>query len=291
MSESKPYQAHVNQLLESVPGYKLFQNEWLDYSALFGFTVVDLPELIRLSLDEDPPHCETDEYMFHGLIAVAQLDPVAAINLYLQQLHLFEDDDLLMGVAKDICRNAGKVAIEPCVRFLKNTEEDEWYRTAISDGLVAIAEADPDSRDACIQVLMEQLRLYQQEDNDIVNSVLVDNLVRLKAVEAADLIQEVFTQGDIDEFRTGSWPRVQVELGLKSESDFTPEELRGTPPPELLALRESLDRWQELQDSQKRQEVFGQKSLNFSVLKTPKPKSIGFGSSQPRPKKNNLKKK
>jgi hypothetical protein len=41
-------------------------------------------------------------------------------------------------------------------------------------------------------------------DSDVVIVALVDNLAKLKAVEAADLIQEVFENVDLDEFRTGS---------------------------------------------------------------------------------------
>jgi hypothetical protein len=294
MSDSRPYQAPVNQLLQEVEGCEFFQDKWLDYPQLFGFTTADLPELIRLGLDEHPVGCdENGEWMFHALIAVAQLDPMAAIDLYLQQVQIFPEDDLFLCEAEAICRNAGKAAIEPCARFLQDTEQDEWYRTSISDGIAAIAEADPESRDACVKVLMDQLRLYKLPDSDVVISALVDNLAKLKAVEAADLIQEVFENVDLDEFRTGSWPAVQVELGLKSESDFSPEELGSTPPPHIMAIRESLERLEELQEFQRMQETFAQKQppLNFSLPKAAKPKSAGFGSVQPRPKKNKPKKK
>jgi hypothetical protein len=294
MSDSQTYQSPVNQLLKEIEGYKFFQNKWLDYPKLFGFTKDDLPELIRLGLDEDPVGCdENGEWMFHALIAVAQLDPVAAIDLYLQQLQIFPEDDLLMNEAEAICRNAGKAAIEPCRRFLQDIEQDEWYRMVVSDGIAAIAEDDPGSRDACVKVLMDQLHLYKLPDSDVVISALVDNLVKLKVVEAADLIQEVFENVDVDEFRTGSWPAVQVKLGLKSEADFTPEELKSTPPPQIMAIRESLEQLEKLQNLQRRQEAFAPKQspLNFSLPKTVKPKSVGFGSTQPRPKKNKPKKK
>lgn len=62
------------------------------------------------------------------------------------------------------------------------------------------------------------------------------------------------------------------------------------PPPQIMAIRKSLERLEELQDFQRMQETFGQKQplLNFSSPKISKPKSAGFGSSQPRPKKISL---
>ncbi len=153
--------------------------------------------------------------------------------------------------------------------------------------------SDPECHDACVKVLIDQLRLYKLPDSEVVVEALVDNLAKLKAIEAADLIQQVFENVESDELRTGSWPAVQVKLGLQSESDFSPEELKSTPLPQIMAIRESLERLPELQDSPKMQEGFGQKQppLNFSSPQISKPKSAGFGLSQPRPKKNKPRRK
>ena len=293
MNDTNPYQAPVDRLLQEIE-FNNFRKEWPDYLALYGFTAADLPELIRLSLDEEPPDCQNYEWMLHGLIAVAQLDPKSAINLYLQQIHLFIGDILLLEESSRLCRKVGKIAIEPCASFLQNTAEDEWSRVAIVDGLEEIAKSDADSREACVQVMINQLSFYKLEVSAVVTSALVDNLAELQAVEAADLIESAFADGDLDEWRTGSWPAVQVRLGLKSESDFSPEELKSTPPPQVVAIREALDQLAGFQPSMKRvktQSGSKQELLNFSNQAALQPKNPGFGSSQPRQKKNKKKKR
>jgi hypothetical protein len=293
MNNTKPYQAPVDRLLQDIEFHD-FGKEWPDYLALYGFTAADLPELIRLSLDEEPSDCENDEWMLHGLIAVAQLAPKSAIDLYLQQIQVFFDDYLLLEESSRLCRNVGKIAIEPCASFLQNTAEDEWSRIAVVDGLEAIAKSDADSRDTCVQVMMNQLSLYKLENSPLVPSALVDNLVALQAVEAADLIESAFTDVGLDEMRTGSWPAVQVKLGLKSKSDFSPEELKPNLPPKIVEIRELLDQLATFQPPTKRVKTqFGrnQEPLNFSNQTALQPKNPGFGSSQPRQKKNKKKKR
>jgi Protein of unknown function (DUF1186) len=286
MSDSLLYQAPVDQLLrlEDLTESKV---EWPDYPTLYGLTTTDLPELMRLSLDEDPVGVENYEWMIHGLRAVAQLDRTAAINLYLQQLHLFVGDDLLWEEVDQVCRLVGAAAIEPCAHFLQNITEDEWSRRTVVRGLEEIAKFHPDCRATCIRVMVDQLRHYKLEKNNVVSSTLVDSLTQMQAVEAAELIQEVFANCELDEWLTGSWPSVQVKLGLKSESDFSAEELKPTPPPQILAIRESLDQlaFKGMQARLERQSQPKQKPISFSNQATLPPKKPGFGGSGVRSKK------
>jgi hypothetical protein len=301
MTSPQPYNAPVDQLLQAID-FTDSRETWPDYPSLYGLTIADLPELMRLSVDPKPPGNKDDnghlEWMIHALRTVAQLDPTKAIDLYLQQLQVFEGDDYIWEEARAICRIAGVEAIAPLTTFLRNTAADEWSRVSVIDGLEEIAIADPQYRDACVQSLIEQLRLHKQEPSEAVNSALVDNLARLKALEAADLIAEVFATGELDEFRTGSWPAVQVRLGLKSESDFSPDELKATPPPQILAIREDLDRFQssDALRSVSNRTVRPKKKASSNPLVFPnptpnKPKSMGFGASEYRPKKNQPKKR
>ncbi len=288
MTDSLPYQAPVDQLLR-LEDLTSSKEEWPNYPALYGLTVADLSELMRLSLDEEPVDVENYEWMIHGLRAVAQLDLTATIDLYLQQLQLFVGDDLLWEEVDQVCRMVGEEAIEPCARFLQNTAEDEWSRRTVVAGIEEIAKFYSDCRGACIQVMVDQLRLYKLEINNVVNSSLVDSLTQLQAVEAAEAIEAAFADGELDEWLTGSWPSVQVKLGLKSESDFSDEELKPTPPPQILAIRESLDQivsmQEELSKVQARSE-WKPKPINFSNQAALPPKKPGFGGSGVRSKKN-----
>jgi hypothetical protein len=240
MPEPRPYQDPVAQLL-ALDVTTQAEEEWIDYATNFGLSTADLPELTRLSWDEEPPNCDSGEWVTHSLRAIVQLDPAAGIDLYLKQLEQFPQDDFLHEEMNGIGRQVGEIGIEPLVKCLKDGAQDAWVRSTAARGLEEIARSHPEFRANCVQALTEQLQRYCEQDDDILNSALVDNLINLKAVEAAPLIEEVFIAREIDEWLTGSWAAVQVELGLKQESDFSPAELQATPPEHILKLREQLN--------------------------------------------------
>lgn len=245
MKNSLAYQNPVAQLLfldEETDS--TWEENKIDYVARFGFTIADVPELIRLSLDQDPPGeiSETEDWMIHGVKAVTQLDPKSGIELYLQLLHMYPGDDRLHEDGNEICQRVGKIAIAPIIPVLADVTQDPWTRTTLAGGLAAIGQTHPECREACIQALIAQLRLYSSEQDDYCNSWLVNSLIRLKATESADLLAEVFANREIDEWLTGSWPMAQVVMGLKQESDFSKEELQATPPKAVKMIRENFDK-------------------------------------------------
>jgi Protein of unknown function (DUF1186) len=240
MPEPRPYQDPVAKLL-SLDVITQADEEWIDYATNFGLSTADLPELTRLSWDEEPPNCDSGEWVTHSLRAIVQLDPAAGIDLYLKQLEQFPQDDFLHEEMNGIGRQVGEIGIEPLVKCLKDGTQDAWVRSTAAQGLEAIGRSLPECRATCVQALTEQLQSYREQDDEILNSMLVDNLIDLKAVEAAPLIEEVFANRAIDEWLTGSWAAVQVELGLKQKSDFSPAELKPTPPEHILKIQQALN--------------------------------------------------
>jgi hypothetical protein len=115
------------------------------------------------------------------------------------------------------------------------------------------------------------LQNYHVQDGDYLNSILVKNLIQLKAVEAVNLIEEVFANRELDEWMTGSWATAQVSLGLKQESDFLPEELAPKLPKTMSVIREIIDNLAKLRDIEERE-----KRSSLSL----KPAAKGFGKSK-----------
>lgn len=125
--------------------------------------------------------------------------------------------------------------------MLTDVTQEEYVRVTFANGLEEIAKTHSESREACVKALISQLKNYHVQVGDYLNSVLVSNLIQLKAVEAVDLIGEVFTNRELDEWSTGSWAAAEVALGIKKESDFPPEDLKAKPSEKILAIREMLD--------------------------------------------------
>jgi len=109
-----------------------------------------------------------------------------------------------------------------------------------------------------------------QAENDIdLNTILIADLLDLKAVEAAPLIEQAFAAETVDEFMVGTWAAIQVELGLKQETDFSPEALKPKIPPEMAEMRQLL--------------------AKIDAMKPSKPQ--GFGTTKPQTVKQGKKKK
>jgi len=279
MTEIPAYQNPVAQLL-TFKEKITWQDEWIDYQSKFGFTKADVPELIRLTSDEENPIDDDDfaddrslDLYIHALRALAQVEPETAVNVYLEQLQKFPDDDFLHEEIDGISRRLGAIAIAPFAKALGDTALDNQIRMTAANGLGEIAKSYPESRDTCVEPLIAQLRHYQDQHDGLINSVLIDNLVHLNAVESIDLLAEVFANREIDEMLTGSWAAVQVSLGVKQASDFSPEDLKPKIPEKLLQLQKKL---------------FDIVDNYISLIPPAKPAAKGFGGGS---KKQKTKKK
>ena len=281
MTEIQAYPDPISQLL-AFKEKTTWQDEWIDYQSKFGFTKADVHELIRLTCDEENPIDDDDlendgslDLYIDALRALAQVEPETAVNVYLEQLQKFPDNDFLHEEIDGISRRLGAIAIAPFVKALGDTALDNQVRMTAANGLDEIAQAYPESCDACVEALIAQLRHYQNQDDALINSVLVDNLVHLSAVEAVDLLAEVFANREIDEMLTGSWAAVQVSLGVKQASDFSPEDLKPKIPEKLLQLQKSLF-------------DFVEKQMSIAPVR---PAAKGFGGGIKKQKVKNKKRK
>jgi hypothetical protein len=279
MSTINSYQDPVAKLINLQEKTRWDDKQWLDYASQFGLSAADLPELSRLIADDELVD-DDGELIFceiHVLRALVQISPEEGVKLYIAQLQKFPEDDWLHEEIRGIGRNAGAIAIEPFTNILTDATQEEYVRVTLANGLEEIGKTHPESRDACVNALMAQLQNYRVQDGDYLNSVVVSNLIQLKAVEAVNLIEEVFANRELDEWATGSWAAAQVSLGLKQESDFSPEELKPKPSDKILAIREMLDNLSKLREIEEKKE---------RSLTPKKPNAKGFGSNKNKKKKS-----
>jgi hypothetical protein len=281
MSESQAYQNPVAQLLKFDTPTN-WQDTWIDYSSQFGLTKADVPELIRLSWDQDLMDGESAYSGVHALRAAAQLEPETAFQEYVKLLIEFPDDDFLHEEIYGISKQVGEIAIAPLRNIIDDSTQYQWVRVTAANGLEEIGKAHSELRQTCIHNLIETLQNYRDINNEVITSTLVSNLTQLKAVEAVDLIGEVFANTEVDEWVTGSWAAVQVELGLKKESDFSPKELEPKPPDYILAIREQQRQIEKARKNQR----------SLTELTVPaRPAAKGFGASKQGNKSSKDKKK
>lgn len=235
------YTGTVAELLDCDVSYDSYRAEsWVDYPERFGLTEADIPELIRMACDPlfDQLDAETDQAAWapiHAVRALGQLRAEAAIAPLLKLL--LQDDDYFKQNIPEAIGLIGERAIASTAKYFHNSQHASHDRIFFMACLEAIATKHPEHRQSCIEPLMAELENYESREDDFLDSCLIDTLAELQATEAAPLIETVFSHKEIDETIGGPWPMIQVRLGLKQKSDFTPKQLKPRASKRLKAAR------------------------------------------------------
>jgi hypothetical protein len=206
--------------------------DWRDYLAL-GFTEQHVPELCRMILDEDLFWADSDSdevwSAVHAWRTLAKLKSEEAIPCLIELLGRVDayDDDWTAEDLPVVFGHLGQAALKPLEAFLVDTSHGMWSRIGASNSLAKIAERDSTLQDESVAILSRQLANFADQEL-IFNAILIGNLLDLKAVSAAPIIEQAFAANQVDLMVQGDWEAVQIELGLLAE--------RTTPPPDFRKL-------------------------------------------------------
>jgi|SRR5579859_3925173 len=196
---------------------------WPDYLAL-GLTPEHVPDLIRMATDValNEADSESSEVWApgHAWRALALLHAAEAAAPLTQLFRrIDENDDEFVG--EDLPKAfgiLGPAAIPVLMAYLADDSHGLWARVAAAHSLAYMGQRYPKAREGSVAALAGQLGLFAQQD-PMLNGSLVAYLVDLKATEAADVLEQAFRAGDVDESVAGGWEHVQTDLGLKAEMD------------------------------------------------------------------------
>ncbi|MEL6552096.1 MAG: hypothetical protein AAFQ63_01350 [Cyanobacteria bacterium J06621_11] len=266
-------------------------DRWPNYVEELGLSEAHIPELIRLAIDDELNRLAGEDVAVwapvHAWRSLGQLKAEAAIaplmNTFLEELYAdwaHEEIPWVLGLI-------GERAIAPVTKYLATRKKKVRGRISASESLERIALQNPDLKDVCLEKLANQLAEYSRNPADL-NGFLVSSLIELGSAQYADLISEVYLSKRIDETICGTWPSVQVDLGLAKEEDFDPEELRLPMPEWAKTDRKEADKPSafELGVAKKRGKqdelsvVYGKGKLNFGKRQRDQSatqKNKGFG--------------
>ncbi len=238
--------------------------DWVNYPQQFGFTEADVPELLRMAIDPEINDLPSDRIevwaSVHAWRALGQLKATAAIEPLISLFGREEDDWILIDMPR-VFSMIGEAAIGSLTQCLEDGEQDHQTRVVAADCLTHIALDRVDLWEACTQPIVRLLEQYETNSEDL-TTMLIANVLDLKMASAAPLLEKIYAAGKVDEFMVGTWASTQVELGLKRQEDFSPKELRPTPPQGLLEAMKMI----EVIDRQRR------KPQGFGTAPTPNPK-------------------
>ncbi|MEM9090025.1 MAG: hypothetical protein AAGC93_14900 [Cyanobacteria bacterium P01_F01_bin.53] len=260
---------------------------WPNYVEEVGLTLEHVPELIRMMEDEVLNEAMDDSLEVwapvHAWRSLGQLRAEEAVDSLLTTLFRYRDADWEREEIPCVLGLIGESAIAPLTTYLAKRRHKEWTRIAATESIERIAKANPELKDRCLEVLAHQLKDYARGPRSL-NGFLVSSLVELEGTDYAELMGEAYGAGRVDETICGTWPHVQIDMGLAKEEDFTSEELE-IPTPEwakfLGQRREVKPSAFELGLPTKRPDdelsiVFGDGKLPFGKHKATKNKK-GFG--------------
>ncbi|BAT53257.1 hypothetical protein NOS3756_22160 [Nostoc sp. NIES-3756] len=196
-----------------------------NYIQELGFSADHIPDLIRLATDKELNGGDVDTIEawgpVHAVRVLNQLGAEAAIQPLVNLFHEL-DDDWMPNELFEFYSNIGAAAIPTLEAYLQDSSHDAYNLADAATSLTKIAEKHPDLRDKCVAVLTQRLADFTNNDKEL-NAFFIGELLDLKAVESAPVMERAFEANRVSTVIVGDWDMVQVELGLK-----TPEEVPQT---------------------------------------------------------------
>jgi len=178
------------------------------------------------TLTANPKEFKTGSRGFYGqgkieIGAWRTLGQLRAQNTVEPLLRLFDwidevDDDWIGEELPEVYGMIGPTAIPALGKFLADSSHGLWARIGALSSLRHIAEQHPFARAECVTAIVHQLE-HCAENDPTLNGALIADLLELKAVDAAPVMERAFAANCVDESVAGDWEDVQIELGLKKE--------------------------------------------------------------------------
>lgn len=192
-----------------------------NYVEELGFSADHIPDLIRMATDKELNSADTESLEvwapIHAVRVLGQLRASEAIPPLINLFHEL-DDDWMGSELPDVFGMIGPAAIPALEAYVADSSHESFERTDAATALTRIAQNHPDVRDQCVTILTNLLERFAENDPDM-NACLIGELVDLKAIESAPVIERAFAANRVVPFLVGDWGEVQVSLGLKTREE------------------------------------------------------------------------
>lgn len=201
---------------------------WPDYLEL-GFTRAHVPELLRMTMDDDLNAADRDGTEvwapLHAWRTLGQLRTVEAAEPLARLFEKFPFDDWLAADLPLVFSLIGPASIPTITGFLGDHEVDEMGRISAPACLEQIALDYPDHRDECVGAL-ERLLSRHDISEPTLNAFLIFSLIDLMAVETIGAIRKAFSADCVDLTIQGDVEDVEISMKLRDTRD-TPRPRHG----------------------------------------------------------------
>jgi hypothetical protein len=189
---------------------------WPDYLAL-GIGPQHVPDLVRLIQDEElnravPQSLEVWAPV-HAWRTLGQLRADTAIEPLMALLEQIDEnyEQWIGEELPEVFGLIGPAAVPRLGECLATPHGGMWAQITAAYALAEIGHRHPEARDECVTALSRGLENFASQHPGL-NGFLISNLVHLKAVEAAPLVEKAFAANRVDPSILGDWADVQARL-------------------------------------------------------------------------------
>lgn len=200
--------------------------KWPDYVKQYGFTLDDVPTLLKLYADEEINAMDEDRPEVWGPVhawrTLGQLGSEASIGPIIQSFDTLYDDDYAQSELPHVIGMIGPAAIPALVDYWQQPGKNQFSYGMVVDALCDIAKRHPPQRIKVIDIYLDYMK-HPYTSERVLNGLLIAYLLDLKAVEAIDGIRRLFELDCVDISSAGDLEAVEIELGFRSQ--------RSTPKP------------------------------------------------------------
>jgi hypothetical protein len=192
----------------------------INYVEQFGLGPEHIPDLIRMATDDYLASDDATESEYnatlHAVYALTEIHANEAIDplLAIYDKCSKTDNEFMLETLLDFFATIGPAALPSLEQFLADPLHDESAQGYVAESIGKMAEKYPEARAECIAVVTRRLEDFEVNDPGL-NASLIGDLIKMKVVEAAPLIERAYASGRVDELFCGDWNEVQYELGLK----------------------------------------------------------------------------
>ena len=190
-----------------------------DYVAKFGLGPDHIPGLVKIAAEwVDADTRPKDEWFWapiHAWRALGQLGTTKVVKPLLEMLNQLDDQDdqWYLEEFHHVFGMAGQRAIRSLAAYLADQTNAEYPRISVAHGLCEIAKRHPKGRSRVVDALTSQLAEQEPEVTSL-NAFFISYLLELEAVESAEVIEQSFAAGLVDELVCGDWTDVRNQLGV-----------------------------------------------------------------------------
>jgi hypothetical protein len=206
-----------------------------DYVGDLGLSSEHVSALVEIARGQtalvDYPADDAGWAPVHAWRALGQLRAVEAVEPLLSMLTVLTDtgDEYHAYDFPVVFGMIGPPAIAGLAAYVRNAENPLYARVNAADGMCNVGVRHPEARGEALGPLVEQLGRYAENGYEL-NGFLIGQLNRLKAVEAAELIERAFASNRVDEDICGYWGGIRDNLGVPGMG-LAPDGPPRPPPP------------------------------------------------------------